>query len=135
MRSIAAISGRRRAGGAYSEMNRAAAIPTGIAMTSAMTAISTPSGRIAAMPNWVPLNCDVVKKPKPADLKAGMERATRKIRMLAVITRTRSPAARMVPRKMRSPADTRTTMGRGLSLSGARGSPFLATTAMSGFPF
>jgi len=76
-----------------------------------------------------------VKKPKPADLKAGIDRAIRKIKMLAVITRTRSPEARVAARKTRSPADGLETIRRGTSSSGAGDSPFAATTAMSGFPF
>src|SRR5215813_5177603 len=51
IRSMTAIRVRRSRGGAYSAMNRAVARPTGTAMIRAITAMSTPSGRIAAMPN------------------------------------------------------------------------------------
>src|SRR6516162_3915356 len=85
IRSIIAMRVRRRRGGAYSEMNRAVASPTGIAMISATRAISTPRGNIAAMPNWLVLmnQVEVVKKRRPTALKAGTDCRARNARMPA----------------------------------------------------
>src|SRR5215469_15438046 len=123
MRSISAIRPRRYRGGAYSEMNRAVASPTGTAMMSAMSAISIPRGRIAAMPNWLVLmnQVDVVKNPKPTARKALSERRIRKTRISPVMASTAAPDARMATRKIRSPEDTEATMARGRSSLGADG--------------
>src|SRR5215475_3145673 len=119
MRSIMEMSARRMRAGAYSEMNRAVATPTGTAMMSAITAITTPNGRIAAMPNWWVLmnHVGVVKKRMPTALNAVSACSTRKTRMLAVMASTASPAPRSRPRNTRSPKATGATMVRSWSSS------------------
>ena len=109
-RSVTKASALARRRGAYSAMNSAMPIPTGTASSMAMTAETRVPNARAAIPKTggLPSGFQLcsVKKFAVFDVSDGVARQMRNRAIAAMMTSTREPAPKEIPRKTRSPRRT-----------------------------